>query len=146
MEISANMSNEEIDEIIRQKDNAKRVAEEGNRMELAVGCSKCKDCESQGADESRNHFGSFTYYASADTWQCNSCKGKAKAEYYINEDSDDYVEHFVTYHRNPTAGEIRFGHGAIHYKDFSEADIINPKNGEYKKWLKCPQDGLRYYY
>ena len=117
-----------------------------NEVSLSVGCSKCKECESQGADEHRNHFRSFTYYASADVWQCNSCKGKAKAEYYINDDSDDYEEHLVRYWRKPTPAEIRFGEGATHIKDFKEVDVINPKNGEYKKWLVCPHDGLRYYY
>lgn len=49
----------------------------------------------------------------------------------------------LVYWRNPTPGEIRFGHGATHYKEF-EPEIFNGKNGKPKKWLKCPYDGLRY--
>lgn len=51
----------------------------------------------------------------------------------------------ITYHREPTKSEIRFGEGAIHYKDFDKSIVTKP-NGEYKKWIKCPVDGLRYYY
>jgi hypothetical protein len=51
----------------------------------------------------------------------------------------------ITYHRNPTKSEIKFGHGATHYKDFPMDLCINIKTGKLKKWLKCPQDGLRYY-
>ena len=51
---------------------------------------------------------------------------------------------FLTYHRNPTAGEIKFGEGAIHYKDFAYTDC-QKDNGDFKAWLICPIDGLRYY-
>ena len=51
---------------------------------------------------------------------------------------------FLTYHRNPTAGEIKFGEGAIHYKDFAYTDC-QKDNGDFKTWLICPIDGLRYY-
>ena len=50
----------------------------------------------------------------------------------------------VTYHREPTAGEIKFGHGATHYKDF-EAQNCMTKFNRLKEWLICPHDGLRYY-
>lgn len=50
----------------------------------------------------------------------------------------------VTAHRVPTPSEIRFGHGATHYKDFPVAFWINAE-GYPKSWIKCPQDGLRYY-
>ncbi len=50
----------------------------------------------------------------------------------------------ITYHRNPTNREIRFGYGATHYKSFP-LEICQHKNGTLKKWLKCPYDGLRYY-
>ena len=117
-----------------------------NNVELFVSCPKCKNGESQPAEESRNHFGCFDFDYKLQQFSCAECQIKAKAEYYINEDSVDYVETFVRYHRNPTQGEIKFGEGAIHYKDFNEVDIINPENGAYKKWLICPDDGLRYYY
>jgi hypothetical protein len=48
----------------------------------------------------------------------------------------------LTYHRNPTAGEIRFGHGAIHYRDFPVAQCLK-KDGSVKKRLKA-DDGLIY--
>lgn len=52
----------------------------------------------------------------------------------------------ITYHRNPTIGEIKFGEGAIHYKDFDRETCWNYKKDQPKKWLYCPFDGLRYYY
>lgn len=48
----------------------------------------------------------------------------------------------VTYHRKPTPGEIKFGHGATHYRDFKFTDCINP-DGTLKKRLKA-DDGLIY--
>jgi len=50
----------------------------------------------------------------------------------------------VELHRKPTAGEIKFGEGATHYKSFEIDAIINRK-GNLKKWMFCPTDGLRYY-
>jgi len=50
----------------------------------------------------------------------------------------------VEYHRPPTPYEIRFGHGAKHYKDIP-VEVCRKPNGDLKKWLKCPTDGLRYY-
>jgi len=49
------------------------------------------------------------------------------------------------FYRKPTPGEIKFGEGAIHYKMFPSNQAINHKTGEFKKWLVCPVDGLRYY-
>jgi hypothetical protein len=54
-------------------------------------------------------------------------------------------ENVITYHREPTKAEIKFGHGATHYKDFPLSQCTK-KDGNYKKWLICPIDGLRYYY
>ena len=51
----------------------------------------------------------------------------------------------ITYHRNPTPFEIKQWYGATHYKDFP-MDLCIKSNGNYKKWLVCPIDGLRYYY
>lgn len=53
-------------------------------------------------------------------------------------------EQTIQCHRNPTQGEINFGHGAIHYRDFNIADVINNKTGDLKQWFKA-DDGLRYY-
>lgn len=47
------------------------------------------------------------------------------------------------YHRNPTKQEIKFGEGATHYKSFSGKQCEKP-NGDLKRWLVCPFDGLRY--
>lgn len=47
-------------------------------------------------------------------------------------------------HRGPTPSEIRFGHGATHYKTFP-ADLWKKKDGTPKKFIVCPHDGLRYY-
>ena len=47
----------------------------------------------------------------------------------------------ITCSRQPTKGEIKFGHGATHYKTFLKKELLN-KKGELKKWFKCPNDGL----
>jgi len=49
-------------------------------------------------------------------------------------------------HRPPTKGEIKFGEGATHYRDFP-LSIIGLKKGKasWKNWFKAPDDGLRYY-
>jgi len=50
----------------------------------------------------------------------------------------------ITAHRNPTPSEIRFGHGATHYKEFPRS-LWAKANGDLKQWIVCPIDGLRYY-
>lgn len=52
----------------------------------------------------------------------------------------------ITYHRPPTEAEIKFGHGATHYREFPLFSCVNPKTGDFKKWLKADNDGLRYYH
>ena len=49
----------------------------------------------------------------------------------------------IEYSRKPTASEIKFGHGATHYKSFDES-ACTKKDGTIKKRLKCPLDGLIY--
>ncbi len=49
----------------------------------------------------------------------------------------------VTYHRNPTVSEIKFGYGAIHYRDFDLKDCID-KEGYVKMIFKSKDDGLIY--
>ena len=51
----------------------------------------------------------------------------------------------IEYHRKPTAGEIKFGHGATHYRDFPIAECVK-KDGSIKKRLKAKNDGLIYTY
>lgn len=51
----------------------------------------------------------------------------------------------VTYHREPTAAEIRFGHGATHYADFTVEEAAWPGTRILKRWFVSPHDGLRYY-
>lgn len=55
---------------------------------------------------------------------------------------DDVTE--ITGHRPPTKSEIRFGHAVTHYRTFPVAIWKHP-NGKPKKWIKAPDDGLRYY-
>jgi len=40
----------------------------------------------------------------------------------------------ITYHRNPTKSEIKFGEGAIHYCDFDLNICVKP-DGNYKNGL-----------
>lgn len=54
------------------------------------------------------------------------------------------LEKTVMYHRKPTAAEIKWGYGAIHYLDVPE-NLVRKKDGNLKKWFVY-KDGLRYYY
>jgi hypothetical protein len=49
----------------------------------------------------------------------------------------------VIYHRKPTEWEIKFGHGAIHYKEFEIGDCLK-KDGAIKKFIKAKDDCLIY--
>jgi len=49
----------------------------------------------------------------------------------------------LAYSRNPTEAEIKFGHGATHYKDFDSSTYLT-KDLSIKKRIKCPIDGLIY--
>lgn len=51
----------------------------------------------------------------------------------------------VTRHRPPTPGEIRFGHGATHYRDFTVSQVCFPGTRIPKAWFVAADDGLRYY-
>lgn len=51
----------------------------------------------------------------------------------------------VTYHRQPTKGELNFGHGAIHYADFTIDECCHKNTRILKKWFISEYDGLRYY-
>lgn len=56
---------------------------------------------------------------------------------------------FVEYHRQPTKGEIKFGEGAIHYRDFPIERILKTDSfglKRFKQWFVSPDDKLRYYY
>lgn len=50
----------------------------------------------------------------------------------------------ITYWRNPTKWEIKFGEGAIHYRNFLYNEVVK-KNGELKRWF-LSEDKLRYNY
>lgn len=50
----------------------------------------------------------------------------------------------VTYHRPPTASEIRFGHGATHYRNFTPEECCHAGTRFLKAWFVA-DDGLRYY-
>jgi hypothetical protein len=47
--------------------------------------------------------------------------------------------------RPPTEWEIKFGEGALHYRDFTADEIGRNRKGELKQWFKANDDGLRYY-
>lgn len=49
-----------------------------------------------------------------------------------------------TYHRPPTKGEISFGEGATHYRDFDVEECCHPNTRFLKNWFVA-DDGLRYY-
>ncbi len=51
----------------------------------------------------------------------------------------------LTYWRNPTKDEIKFGHGAIHYGDF-DFEICFDEEGFQKIKLRAGDDNLIYYY
>jgi hypothetical protein len=50
----------------------------------------------------------------------------------------------ITLHRNPTPSEVRFGHGATHYREFTVAECCHKGTRFLKRWIKA-DDGLRYY-
>lgn len=51
----------------------------------------------------------------------------------------------VIYHRGPTAGEIRRGYGATHYRCFDVEECCFEGTRIAKRWFVAPDDGLRYY-
>lgn len=51
----------------------------------------------------------------------------------------------LAYWRNPTKEDIKFGHGAIHYRDF-DFDICFDNNNLLILKAKVSDDGLIYYY
>lgn len=59
-------------------------------------------------------------------------------------DLENLNEKEFEYHRGPTPGEIKFGEGATHYKSFP-INLVLKSIYKFKRWIKCPQDGLRYY-
>lgn len=46
--------------------------------------------------------------------------------------------------RQPTAYELKFGEGALHYRVFDISDWLKP-DGTLKQWIKWHFDGCRYY-
>ncbi|WP_310558913.1 hypothetical protein [Flavobacterium sp.] len=50
----------------------------------------------------------------------------------------------LAYWRNPTKEEIKFGYGAIHYRDFDFESCFND-NGFQKVKVRASDDGLIYY-
>lgn len=51
----------------------------------------------------------------------------------------------ITYHRDPTAEEVKFGFGATHYRDFELKECLK-QDGSIKKVMTAKDDGLKYYY
>jgi hypothetical protein len=50
----------------------------------------------------------------------------------------------IELHRRPTEMELKFGHGATHYRTFKLSELVNNR-GSLKKWIRAKDDGLRYY-
>jgi len=46
-------------------------------------------------------------------------------------------------YREPTESEVKFGHGAIHWKTFKLANLLN-KKGKIKTIFTCKSDNLKY--
>lgn len=51
----------------------------------------------------------------------------------------------LEYLRKPTKSEIKFGHGAIHYRDFDFEKCFD-EDGNQKLKVKASDDGLIYHY
>lgn len=56
----------------------------------------------------------------------------------------DIKKQTLTYWRNPTQDEIKFGYGALHYIEVPISRALKP-DGKPRKSLKW-DDGLMYYY
>jgi hypothetical protein len=88
------------------------------------------------------------------TWSNQWGENRDKAVFYdytmaqavsmVKDTIEELLDKPVTFHRNPTQSEIRFGYGATHYKDFILGDVVK-QCGAIKAWIVCPYDGLRYY-
>ena len=48
-----------------------------------------------------------------------------------------------TYWRNPTKDEIKFGYGAIHYREFNKEECFN-QDGSFKLAFWAKDDGRKY--
>jgi hypothetical protein len=59
----------------------------------------------------------------------------------INQETID--RGYIIYWRKPTPSEIKFGYGAIHYRDFPLSECVK-KDGTHKRRLKAKDDGLFY--
>ena len=51
----------------------------------------------------------------------------------------------ITYWRRPTKDDIKFGHGAIHYRNF-ETNLCFDENDNLKLKVRASDDNLVYYY
>lgn len=51
----------------------------------------------------------------------------------------------ITYQRKPTKAEIKFGYGAIHYRDFDLKECFD-ENGNLRKHIIASNDGLMYHH
>lgn len=97
------------------------------------------DSNSYEADVKITNNGISTHWLSLNTESANELVKWLKENYRIVE-----TPQMITLHREPTPSEVRFGEGAIHYKDF-ERSFVTRRDGSLKLYVVCPQDGLRYY-
>lgn len=111
-----------------------------------------------GHTEFREMFTSYAHigqHSACHIDYANECKEAPINEYWdllqelIGQGYNDLQimnSHAIQCHRQPTKGEIKFGEGATHYRDFP-LSIIGLKKGKamWKNWFIAPDDRLRYY-
>lgn len=51
----------------------------------------------------------------------------------------------ITFHRKPTSWEIKFGYGAMHFREFEISELLD-ENGFIKNRIRAKNDGLVYTY
>lgn len=88
-------------------------------------------------------------------WEvCDLIAGTLQRRTYYDYTREEAIEAFrddvgggykITYWRHPTPGEIKFGQGSIHYREFTLVECSKPKTLTPRKWFVA-DDGLRYNY
>jgi hypothetical protein len=51
----------------------------------------------------------------------------------------------ITFQRKPSPWEVKFGYGAMHYREFEISELLD-KKGYIKRRIKAKNDGLVYTY
>ncbi len=104
--------------------------------------SNIKTCYSRIGQHSACH---VDYTAECKEVNYNEYQDLLKELYSIGYKNLEVInKQLITCHRQPTEAEIKFGHGATHYKMFTISEIGLNKKGEIKNWFNCKEDKLRY--